>query len=97
WIFERLNWSGVLRYAALAAIIPGLMNLNYRVLPLIWQPDWREAQRVANWYEASELIHRFPRVMASHPGTYFFLGISPTNSERTLYWDKENLRRRPPG
>lgn len=99
WAFERLQWRGALRWAGLAAILPVLANqFIYKVLPLHQSEDWRRAAAVAEWYQNdASLRAQYPRLMASHPGIYYALDLSPTDAERSVEWVKQKVQAKPPG
>ena len=48
---------------------------------------------VKNW----PLRQEYPRVMAAHPGVYYFLDISPTQRLRTREWTAANIAAAPRG
>ena len=62
WLYETLNWRRPLRWAAIAALAPALINqrfqigpvlLGYEVLPLQFNQDMVIARRVARWFPMS--------------------------------------------
>jgi hypothetical protein len=108
WIFERLNWRHPLRWAAIAALVPAVVNqsfvigpvtFGYRVLPLKVAQDYnmKVARRAARWYQNWEGREEYPRVMAAHPGVFYFLDISPTQKLQTREWTLANIQAAPRG
>jgi hypothetical protein len=103
YIFEKLQWRHAIRYAAIAALVPALINLKfnvaghtvgYKVLPLALADDWQYARRIARWYQSTRWHEEYPYLMASHPGVYFFADISPTGT-RSREWKKETIENIP--
>jgi hypothetical protein len=81
-----------------AALSPALVNFIYPTLPLKLHWDWQQAQRIAEWYKSDPSLHgRYPRILDSHPGIWYFLDISPTDPDHALYWSPENIDKAPPG
>jgi hypothetical protein len=106
WIFDALNWHRPLRWAAIAALAPALVNhrlqagpvvLGYQVLPLHLNQDMVIARRVARWYQNWPLRDEYPRILASHPGVYYFLDISLTEKLRTREWTQQTVADAPRG
>jgi hypothetical protein len=105
WIFTRLRWNHVLKWAAAAALLPVLINckftlgswtFGYKVLPLVLTEDWVQAATTAEWYRATPLRHDYPLVCASHPGIYYFLDMSPSGG-RSVEWHRRTAQNPPPG
>lgn len=98
-VFTRLQWRGVLRWAGVAALLPALSNqFVYKVLPLTPAEDWRHAQAIADWYRSDPALQeKFPRIMAAHPGIYFYLDRSFSNTKFIVPWLKDELAKTPPG
>ena len=106
WFYETFNWRRPLRWAAIATLAPALINqrfqigpvlLGYEVLPLQFNHDMVIARRVANWYRTIGPKLEYPRVLAAHPGVYYFLDISPTQRLQTREWTKETIADAPRG
>jgi hypothetical protein len=106
WMFERMNWRHPIRWAALAAIAPALINqriyagpirLGYEVLPLPLHEDMTIARRVARWYQLVPNHSEYPRIMAAHPAVYYYLEISPTEKLKTREWTRDIITSAPRG
>ena len=106
WIFERMNWRRHLWWAALAALLPvginqrlqiGRVQLGYQVVPLHLNQDMNTARRVARLYSQWPLHGEFPMMLASHPGVYYFLDISPTQKLQSREWTKSTIDAVPRG
>jgi len=82
WVWTRFRWGRPLRWAGLAALAPVVANLVHPVVPVRLSDDWRAAKRFAAWYQSTPAHTRYPRVLASHPGVFYFLGASPTGESR---------------
>ncbi|MCC6422582.1 MAG: hypothetical protein IT447_03820 [Phycisphaerales bacterium] len=97
WFFERFNWRRPVIWAGLAVLIPGGVNFYYHMLPI--QPDsqWRRAKWVADWYENSPLRLEYPKLMAAHPGIFYFLDLSVNDTGRARQWNLETVRQAPGG
>ena len=99
WVFERFEWRGVLRWAGVAALLPALANhFLYTVVPLRQTEDWRRAKAVAEWYQGEPgLRERYPRLLASHPGIYYYLDLSFTDRRHVVEWLTSNVESPPAG
>lgn len=97
WIFDQFNFKHEMRWAALASLTPILVNFIYPVIPLDFKLDWQQAQRVAQWYQSSDVVKEYPMLLASHPGIYYFLDQSWTDTKSSREWRKETIDRMPPG
>ncbi|HXE54538.1 MAG TPA: hypothetical protein VN541_16065 [Tepidisphaeraceae bacterium] len=83
WAFERLKWKHPVRWAAAAALVPIVVNAIHPAVPIRLDADWKTARQFADWYRKSSLRERFPNVIASHPGIFYFLDANPTGNNRT--------------
>jgi hypothetical protein len=108
WVFTRFHWRHPLLWTIPAAILPVLVNENVRIGPVVWgyrvlplkvEQDYnmRVAFRAARWYRAWPLRDEYPRVMAAHPGVFYFLDISPTERLKTHEWTAANIAGAPRG
>jgi hypothetical protein len=106
WAFERLHWRRAVLWAGLAALFPVLLNhrlsagpipLGYKVIPLVLSEDWHRAREVAEWYNDPAIRERYPRLMASHPGIFYFLDQSPTARDVSAEWREATLKEAQPG
>ncbi len=93
WVFDRLRWKHPLGWAALAVLLPPIaLNAIHPVVPVQASPDWEIAKSVTDWYRADpSLAIRYPKVMAAHPGVFYYLGIDPHNPVHERAWDLETL------
>jgi hypothetical protein len=97
WIFDRYRWNWVMPIAALVSLAPIVLNHFYQVIPLTYSDDWIEASNVATWLNQTPLRHDYPRVLAAHPGIFYFLGVSQTNHSVAREWTKTVVDAAPPG
>jgi hypothetical protein len=106
WIFDAMQWRRPLRWAALAAIVPAIVNqhfqvgplvVGYRVVPIHLQHDMVVAHRFAQLYKIWPLRDEYPKVLAAHPGVYYFLDISPTQKLQTREWSQKTVADVPHG
>jgi hypothetical protein len=97
WVFTRLQWPRPLSWAALAVVLPGLVNYCWRILPVRQSDSWSEAQRFAQWYERSPLREKFPRIMTNHPGIFFYLNANPWDRREVQPWARVAIDHPPPG
>jgi hypothetical protein len=97
WIFERYRWSWVMSAAGLAALSPMVVNHYYQVLPLTYSEDWIEAKDIATWLKQTPLRSDYPKLLAAHPGIFYFLGINPEDRQMTREWTKETVDACPGG
>jgi hypothetical protein len=91
WIFTRFNWQRPASWAALAVVLPGMVNWIYPFLPLKQSASWNQAQKIVRWYEVSSRHADYPRVMANHPGIFFYLNASPWDRRRVLPWSMQDI------
>ncbi len=97
WIFTRLRWSRAVSWAALAAVLPGLVNFYWRVIPIEPSAGWQQAQRVVAWYKASGLREKYPRVLTNHPGVFYYMDVSPSDRRFVEPWSTEAVAHPPAG
>lgn len=97
WFSDRFNWRRPAAWAGAAVLVPGVINYYYHVLPI--QPDeqWQRAKWVAQWYQNTPMAGEYPKLMASHPGIFYFLDLSVNDTGRARQWDLETVRRAPGG
>jgi hypothetical protein len=96
WFCERFAWRRPLLWAGLAAALPPiLINLIHPVTPVSLPPDWIVARNLAAWCNSSEIRTSHPRLMAAHPGIFYFLDISPCDRRRIEPWTPASLRNSP--
>ena len=91
WIFERYRWSWLMTSAAIASIAPIAVNHFYQVIPLTYSEDWIQAKNVAAWLDQTPLRHDCPKILAAHPGIFYFLGISQTDHAAAREWTKKTV------
>lgn len=91
WIFQRTGSAGAMRWAAIAALSPLLVNIFDSVIPLKPDPDWAIAERAARWYAEKSVQARYPRIGVSHPGIFYELDISPTDGSQVFEWKRATL------
>jgi hypothetical protein len=96
WLFTRFNGRFPLRWAAVAALLPILANVYYKVVPLQLQGDWKLAERAVIWYQHSGIQKDFPRIATAHQGIFYFLDVATTGKE-VVEWRKDNLATPTPG
>jgi hypothetical protein len=97
WTFSQMRWPRPISWAALAVVVPGLVNYCWRVLPVQQTQSWGKAEQVVQWYEHSEVRQRFPRIMSNHPGVFFYLNASPWDRSRVEPWSPEAIDHPPAG
>lgn len=105
WIVPKLDLRHPLRYAAILALLPCLMHVKlyglgvvfgYRVLPLTLSDDMLYMKEFASWYDNWPLREKFPRLMAAHPGVFYFMDMSMTD-RRAVPWEKAVVTSPPEG
>jgi hypothetical protein len=97
WLFERYRWRWIMPLAAIASLAPVAVNRVYRVIPLSYSQDWVEAHDIADWLAHTPLRQKYPRVLAAHPGIFFFLDMSMTDPLRAREWTCKTIDAVPPG
>jgi hypothetical protein len=70
---DRFRWRRPILWAALASLVPVVVNLAYPVVPLKRQPDAVLCEEIADWYRNGPLQATYPKVLATHPLVYFYL------------------------
>lgn len=96
-VFNRLGWRRPLSWAALAVVVPGLVNYAWRILPIQQTPSWSAAQRVVAWYKADDIRKQYPRVMSNHPGVFYYLDASPWDRRFVEPWSGQSIDQPPAG
>jgi hypothetical protein len=98
WAWSELHWPRPMQWAGILALLPGLINFYYPVLPLPLHADALIARDVAGWYQQREHIRRdYPRVMSSPPMLFYFLDRDPSDSSRAVQWSRERVAAAPDG
>lgn len=106
WLAERLEWKRPVAIAGVAALIPALVNfqqtvgsgtVGYKVLPLKMHQDMLDARTLAEWYRSWDRRADYPRIMAAHPGVFYFLDQSPTAVDRSVEFSRDAVARAPDG
>ncbi len=97
WVFTTLRWRHRIAWAAVAAMAPAMVNLHWRIVPLTFSPDWRQAESAAAIYRGSALSRTYPRLMTAHPAFAYFLDVSTTDETILRPWSAQAARRRPAG
>jgi hypothetical protein len=97
WVFDRLNWRSATKWAALAAVVPGLVNYAWRVLPLQEPTSWQEARRVVAWYQSRDVHNKYPLILTNHPGIFYYLDVSPSDRSHIVPWTKAAADHPPAG
>jgi len=96
WCFDHFQWRQPVRWAALAALAPVVINVFYPVVPLRPPVDWVMSQRVAHWYAASAARREYPHLLCSHIGVFFALDLSPSDHS-ARDWNRQTIFAPPPG
>jgi hypothetical protein len=96
WIFDRFNWRHSLGWAAAAVLLPPMVaNIFVHAVPVYFAHDWETARDMVAWYNGSSLRATHPKVMTSHPGVYYFLGVNAYGSPNVQAWGRQSARARP--
>jgi len=96
WIFTRFQWRHPLAWAAAAILAPIAVNFYHPIVPIGLSEDWKKAQTLATWYANLQIQRRHPVLMAAHPGLFYFLDISPRDSNHTRFWKPDEVAARKP-
>jgi hypothetical protein len=91
-----MNWRRPFLSAAVACMLPVVVNRAWTVLPMDFSPDWQEARQIANWYKTNPIHDQYPYLDISHVGLQFFLDFDP-ESGQLRPWTKAVIDSRPPG
>ena len=97
WAFGEMRWRRPVSWAALAVVVPGLVNYCWRVLPVQQTESWNRAEQIVEWYQHSEVREKYPRIMSNHPGVFFYLNASPWDRSRVEPWSPEAIDHPPAG
>jgi hypothetical protein len=97
WVFGMMRWPRPLSWAALAVVLPGLVNYCWRILPVRQSESWSEAEHVVDWYQSSPLRKEFPRIMTNHPGIFFYLNANPWDRREVEPWTRQAIDHPPSG
>ena len=98
WASDRLRVRHIYVWAAAACFVPVFLNaFAYTVLPLGLDDNWKTARAVAAWVGERQAGDSHPFIMASHPGIYYFLDVSPTNTSRVRDLNVATITAPPPG
>ncbi|HEV7299475.1 MAG TPA: hypothetical protein VGN72_08945 [Tepidisphaeraceae bacterium] len=99
WASDRLQMRRVYTWAGVACLVPVFMNaFVYTVLPLKLDDNWRTARAVATRLDEPAIREgAHPLVMASHPGIFYFLDVSPIDGTRVRDLNVQTITTPPPG
>jgi hypothetical protein len=97
WVFLRTRWPRPISWAALAVVMPGLVNYCWRVLPVKQTESWDKAEQIVQWYEHNPLRQKYPRIMSNHPGIFFYLNASPWDRAKVEPWSPDAIDHPPAG
>ena len=96
WTFNRFHWRRPVPWAAVALLAPPMVaNALHPVVPVPLQHDWQSAKAIVDWYRAGDIQASHPKLMAAHPGIFYFLSVNPYASPRLRGWDQATLQARP--
>jgi hypothetical protein len=96
-IFQRFQWKQPLSWAALAIVMPGVVNWVYPFMPIKQSQSWAEAEQVVRWYRQSPERQKYPRIMSNHPGVYFYTGDGLWDRSKVEPWTGETIDHPPAG
>jgi len=94
--FSRFQWRHSVRLAFVACLLPLLVNVFYRTVPIDYEQTWKEAREMAEWYRSSPERVRYPYFAASHTGMFYFLDVSPSDRSKVQLWEKQTIETCPP-
>ena len=98
WFFARFALPRPLLWSAIAVLAPPIAaNAMRPVVPIPLSPEWVVARDIAAWCNSPEIRHGHPRLMAAHPGIFYFLDISPCDRRRIEPWTPASLQSAPAG
>lgn len=94
-IWTSLAWRHPYRWAGVAALLPILANVYWKVVPLTLYTDWTQARQVVQWYQKSDLSHQYPRLSSGHQALYYFLNIPGDDEKHALDFRRDTLLPKP--
>jgi hypothetical protein len=97
WAFERFSWRHPLLWAGVAALLPILANVYYRVIPIRLTLDSYKARAVAEWYRGTHVSIDYPRLIATNPELAYYMGVSHTDAGWMREFRKDVVTQAPPG
>jgi hypothetical protein len=97
WAFEKLNWKNAIGWAVPMVCLPAFVNVFYPVVPVHLTDDWQTARQFAELYRTTSLHERYPHVIASHVGIYYFLNLDLTSAGRQDSFTQGVIAHPPPG
>jgi hypothetical protein len=96
--FAAMRWRRPIAWAALAAAAPLLFDVIHPIVPVRADADWLQARRFAEWYRSDIAAqHRYPRLVATHTGVYYYLDLDPNDSLRAAPKTRATFAHPPPG
>ncbi|HEX4793956.1 MAG TPA: hypothetical protein VH370_09200 [Humisphaera sp.] len=97
WTFTRLQWRRPLYWAGLAVLVPPiLVDMILPIAPTPMAKDWLTARELAKWYEQPAIHGAHPIIMASHPGIFYYMDISPVD-QRAMSFTQSSALTAPAG
>ena len=98
WAWQRLGIEREpIRWAAAAVLAPLPVAIILGALPIRPSDDLGTARKAVNWYTTFEDRNEYPFIASTHPGVYYYLGISPTDPARTRDMTRAIVAQKPPG
>jgi hypothetical protein len=87
----------MIAWATAAVCLPAIVNVFWPLVPVHPTEDWKVARRFAELYRATALHVRFPHVIASHMGIYYYLDIDPRSHNRSDGFARSAIQNPPEG
>ncbi len=98
WLCNFFRLRKVFTIAFVLCAYPVLVNqFYYKVFPLGEPDDWKMCRAIASYLKEQPAdAPQRDRLMASHPGVYFFLDTSPSSGDTAVDMTRANIANPPP-
>jgi hypothetical protein len=98
WCWERFALPAPFLCAGVAAVVPVLANMYWKIVPLPLYDDNYLAEDVAAWYAQTPGLRKdYPKIMATLPLIYYTMDVSQTDQSRSEYWGPKAVHSLPAG
>jgi hypothetical protein len=98
WCWEQFSLPMPFLCAGIAAVLPIVCNMYWKVIPLPEYEDSVLAADVAGWYERTPGLRKdYPKIMATLPMIFYTMDISQADQDRAVRWGRKEVENPPPG
>jgi hypothetical protein len=96
-LWDRFRLPSPFVCAGVAALVPIIANLYWKVVPLPLYEDNALADTVAQWYDQTPGLRKdYPKIMATLPLIYYTMDVSQSDKNRAERWGPYEVKQKLP-